>query len=99
MPFFFFFFGEYHIVNTNIKGGEQALPPTIGTKNMGLLNCAGQSFIDGNNNVLIGNLAGNAFVSEIDNVVIGYRADPLVTSFTGAATVIGSNSLNGVSGH
>src|SRR5574337_499515 len=99
MPFFGGGGGDYHIVGTNIKGGNQALPATIGTNNMGLGNGARQSVIDGNNNVLIGNLAGNAFVSEIDNVVIGYNAAPLVTSFTGAATVIGSNSLNGVSGH
>src|SRR5574337_699228 len=99
MPFFGGGGGDYHIIVTNIKGGNDANPSGTGSNNMALGNGALQSLTIGDGNVAIGNNAGNAFTTENANTVLGYNAATLVTSFVGRATIIGAESLLGVAGY
>lgn len=78
MPFFGGGGGDYHIVGTNIKGGNQALPATIGTNNMGLGNGALQSALGADNNIAIGNLSLNAVTTGNNNISIGYDSFPVL---------------------
>jgi hypothetical protein len=90
--------GDYKIVGTNIKGGNDALAVITGDYNMALGNGALQSSSTSNNNIAIGqnslNLLVAAFVDDSsDNVSIGaYAADTATSVFE--SVIIGSQSLN-----
>jgi len=78
MPFFGGGGGDYHIVATNIKGGNQAAPAVTGTNNMALGNGALQSALNADNNIAVGNLALNAVTTGGNNLSVGYNSFPVL---------------------
>lgn len=74
MPFFGGGGGDYHIVETNIKGGTDAAPAIIGTNNMALGNGALQNADNADYNIAIGNLAGTNIQFGFNNTLLGYSA-------------------------
>ena len=79
--------GEYKIVGTNIKGGNDALGVTIGVDNMALGNGAFQTLVIGDDNLAIGNGAGQSVTEINGSIFIGSGCD------TGESIGLGSESI------
>lgn len=90
--------GDYKIVGTNIRGGNDALTIVVGVDNIALGNGAQSGNIDGDSNIAIGNLALSSNVDGSTNVVVGNNSlnggDPGEWFLSSSETICcGNNSL------
>jgi hypothetical protein len=74
--------GQYQIIGTNIRGGNEAIPSVEGVNNIALGNGAQNQNISGNYNISVGKSALASMSGSDNNVVIG------VNSATGGATTL-----------
>ena len=86
--------GQYQIIGTNIRGGNEALPSVEGANNIALGNGALQETITGSENIAIGNDAGknDNLGSNSYNVLIGFDSLKDLSGNAAASVAIGTLS-------